>query len=100
MVKKIQESCVGCSQKADEHPFVGIGNQDIVGRGMQPVKSIPKEVNKNFRAFPVCEKCWADTSHRKKTLKMTFFTREDAMVALVLADHSSSSVGGGFAKGG
>lgn len=44
-----------------------------------------------FAAFPVCNACWRDPSHRVAPLKMHFFQRGQAAAAVAMA--GSSNIG-------
>jgi len=62
------EVCVGCGTLAPQHPIVGVA-----------------KVRDEFAAFPVCEKCWRDPENRKVVLKMHFFERRHAKIAVAMA---------------
>ena len=70
------ECCIGCGNAAQAHPFVGVGRSSLAtGEGA-------------LVAHPVCAACHVDPSHRtlSPALKVTFFPREHASVAVVFAN--------------
>lgn len=71
------EVCTGCGAVAQAHPMVGVCRDAESGR---------------MASFPVCERCWRDPTHRMAPLKMHFFPRFLAEVAVAAA--GSSSIGG------
>lgn len=75
----MSEKCKGCDAEAQSHPYVGIGKENESDRG--------------FKSFPVCWRCHADPSNRKRILKLHFFSKRQAEAALSSA--GSSNLGGG-----
>jgi len=71
------EPCIGCGAMSVSHPFVGVTRDKESGE---------------MAAFPVCAACWKDPAHRKTVLKMHFFPREKAKVAVAMA--GSNAIGG------
>lgn len=71
------EVCTGCGAAAPVHPMVGVARDRETG---------------GMAAFPVCEACWRWPAHRKAPLKMHFFPRAQARVAVALA--GSETLGG------
>ena len=86
------ERCVGCGIEADEHPIVGIGQanddiKDFVISGDTPTE-------RGFVAYGVCMKCHVDPTHRRRQLKMAFFTHDQLATALDRAGSNSINAGG------
>lgn len=72
------EVCIGgCGATSKRFPVVGVTEDKETGE---------------FAAFPVCEDCWRDPSHRETKLAMHFFPREQEDVAVAMA--GSDSIGG------
>ena len=61
------QHCIGCGLLAVNHPFVGIGRHP--------------ETNEKG-SFPVCAKCHRDPTHRKRNLKVHFFSKSAEDFAL------------------
>jgi hypothetical protein len=66
------ELCSGCGALAPAHPIVGV-TRDEDGR---------------MASFPICHACWMDPSHRQHPLKMHFFDRSQASVAVDAAERN------------
>jgi len=90
------EKCTGCNAKAERHPIVAVMHiSDVRARAdvLSASGAVGARVNpRGFVAAPVCDDCHQDPAHRTYPLKATFFEREHATVALVMAG-SSSGVG-------
>lgn len=65
------ETCAGCDTVAESHPFVGVARDDDTNL---------------MTAYPVCQLCWSDPSHRRYILKMHFFDKRLAEQAVVAAE--------------
>lgn len=63
------EKCVGCDCEAPQHPYVGVGRTET----------------DDWAAWPVCFDCHQIPSHRRRTLKMHFFDRAAARLAVLAA---------------
>jgi len=61
------ELCSGCGAVAPQHPMVGVARDTETGE---------------WAAFPVCLPCWSTPAHRTALLKMHFFERADAPLAV------------------
>lgn len=70
------EPCAGCGAVAYGHPIVGVTKDQETGQ---------------WEAFPVCDLCWRDPSHRVHPLKMHFFPASQAKEAVAKA--GSSTIG-------
>jgi hypothetical protein len=64
------ECCSGCGAIALIHPWVGV-TRDVETGAMT--------------AFPICEPCYLDPAHRERPLKMHFFPRGEAALAVSAA---------------
>lgn len=62
------ETCIGCGAEGS-HPMVGVG----------------KSEDGDWAAWPVCAACHRDPAHRKRLLKMHFFDRAAARLAVLAA---------------
>ena len=84
--RPIQRPCIGCKYPLDQVKIVGIGDLP------EADKRYALEIRPDGRmgAYPVCEACYRDPSHRKRVLKLHFF-EGDYRVALARA--GSSSIG-------
>lgn len=67
------ELCSGCGATAEAHPIVGVTRD---------------EETEKMAAFPVCYQCWVDPGHRQRPLKMHFFDRSQAEVAVDAAERN------------
>jgi hypothetical protein len=65
------EMCSGCGAVAPQHPLVGVTRDVETGL---------------MTAFPVCHECWATPSHRTRPIKMHFFDRAEADLAVQAAE--------------
>lgn len=63
------EICVGCGAEAQLHPWVGVG----------------KTEDGDWAAWPLCTACHQEPGHRTRPLKMHFFDRGSAKLALLAA---------------
>jgi hypothetical protein len=68
-----EDLCSGCGAVAPAHPIMGVTRDTETGR---------------MAAFPICAACWSDPSHRRRPLKMHFFDRTDAAVAIDAAERN------------
>ena len=66
-----ESMCSGCGAVAESHPFVGVCRDE--------------ETNL-MTAYPICQACWADPSHRLVPLKMHFHNAHDAVEAVTAAE--------------
>jgi len=71
------EPCTGCGAVALRHPMVGVALD---------------AKTRTWVAFPVCDACWREPTHRVVPLKMHFFKASQAAQAVVRA--GSSNIGG------
>lgn len=71
------EPCSGCGGMSESHPWVGVTRDQESGQ---------------FAAFPVCGECHKNPEHRKVVLKMHFFSKDAAKVAVARA--GSPNIGG------
>lgn len=67
------EICSGCGAADDEHPIVGVTRDEEDGK---------------MAAFPVCKECHVNPAHRKTVLKMHFFPRAQAPIAVDAAERN------------
>ena len=65
------EMCSGCGAMAESHPIVGV------------TRDVETDL---MTAFPVCLDCWQDPVHRQQPLKMHFFPKEQAPIAVKAAE--------------
>lgn len=71
-MKDAYEKCAGCGAVSETHPFIGIGTRfdgllDCIG----------KKGN-----FPICDLCHKNPTHRLYRLKMHFFPKSQAKIAI------------------
>ena len=66
------EICSGCGAEAPQHPWAGV-TRDEDGK---------------MAEFPVCHDCWANPEHRTAPLKMHFFPRGHAAIAVDAAERN------------
>jgi len=57
---------------APSHPWVGV----------------TRDEDGLMAAFPICQKCWQDPSHRQRVLKMHFFPKQQAPEAVTAAERN------------
>jgi hypothetical protein len=69
----IGELCSGCGAVAPKHPMAGVARDEETGL---------------MTEFPICHACWVDPSHRQRVLKMHFFDRASAAVAVDAAERN------------
>lgn len=65
--------CSGCGAVAESHPYVGVARDQETAR---------------MTAYPMCEACWRDPSHRLARLKMHFFERGQTDQAVDAAERN------------
>ena len=85
------ERCVGCGIEADEHPFVGIGQDD---EALADFVVSDKPSERGFVAYGVCKKCHVDPAHRRRQLKLAFFEHSQLATALDRAGSNTINAGG------
>jgi len=86
------QRCAGCGIEAESHPIVGVGISDEALKDYAlPDYFKIRGDGVRFDAYPVCAACHADPSHRRRTLKMSFFERGHLGTALAAA--GSNSIG-------
>jgi len=83
------ENCYGCGIRAEEHPIVAVMKFDAD----EPTQ-VQTDPAKLWMAVPVCKECHEKPEHRTVTIKGTYFARQDAKVALRLADIGNVSMPG------
>lgn len=74
------EACFGCGVRAASHPVVAIMKRD------ETIAAVATDPAKIWMAVPACAKCHAEPKNRTVVIKGAFFLRQDAEVALRLAD--------------
>jgi hypothetical protein len=68
------EVCLGCGVVAEKspHPWVGV----------------TRDEDGNMNSWPVCDACFKDPAHRQTVLKMHFFPRNHAAIAVDAAERN------------
>lgn len=65
--------CVCCGMSALAHPYIGVGRADLSSNDGPMVE------------HPVCASCWAHPGRRTKPVKVAFFPRSQAPIAVAMA---------------